>query len=196
MLGFATAADWEAWLAENHADPTGVWLKLKKKGGAEPLVTYLEALEVALCWGWIDGQAGTGDAHHYRQRFTPRRKASPWSKINRDRVEALTAAGRMRPPGQSEVDRAKEDGRWERAYDGARTATVPDDLTAALAASPKAKALFDALDGANRFAILYRVQTAKTETSRAAQVAKLVAMLAEGKTIHPRAEKKAAVKKK
>ena len=174
-LGFAGLAAWLRWLEENHASSPGLWVKLAKKGTAA--LAYPEAVEGALVWGWIDGQKQALDARFWLQRFTPRRPQSPWSKINRDKAQAL-AAGRMAAPGLAEVERAMRDGRWDAAYDSARTAQVPDDLARALAAAPEAAAFFAALDGANRYAVLYRVQTAKTPEARARRVAQLVAMLA------------------
>lgn len=184
ILTFRTAADWDRWLEQEHARVNGVWLKLAKKGASLQTHSYAEALDVALCWGWIDGQKRALDDEAFLQRFTPRRPRSRWSKINCGKVEKLISEGRMRPPGQREVDAAKSDGRWEAAYDGQRTATVPPDLEAALAADPKIRAAFDALDGANRFAILYRLQDAKKPETRARRLEKFVAMLAEGGRIH------------
>jgi uncharacterized protein YdeI (YjbR/CyaY-like superfamily) len=184
-LGFADLAAWLRWLEENHASSPGLWVKLAKKGTAA--LAYPEAVEGALVWGWIDGQKQALDARFWLQRFTPRRPQSPWSKINRDKAQALLAAGRMAAPGLAEVERAKRDGRWDAAYDSARTAQVPDDLASALAAAPESAAFFAALDGANRYAVLYRVQTAKTPETRARRVAQLVAMLARREKIHERA---------
>lgn len=184
ILTFRTATDWERWLEQEHARVDGVWLKLAKKGASLQTHTYAEALDVALCWGWIDGQKRALDEEAFLQRFTPRRARSRWSKINCGKVEKLISEGRMRPPGQREVDAAKGDGRWEAAYDGQRTATVPPDLEAALAADPTIRAAFDALDGANRFAILYRLHDAKKPETRARRLEKFVAMLAEGGRIH------------
>jgi len=185
-LPFATQEDWRAWLAEHHADSDGVWIKFAKKGSGVPTVVYAEAIEVALTYGWIDGQVKAIDEQHYRQRFTPRRARSRWSKINRAKAEKLIAAGAMQPAGLAEVERAKADGRWKRAYDSPTTAVVPDDLRAALDASPAASALFDELDGNNRYAILYRVQEAKRPDTRARRIEQFVAMLERGETIHPR----------
>lgn len=184
ILTFATAADWERWLEAEHARADGVWLRLAKKGAALQTHTYAEALDVALCWGWIDGLKRAHDDEAWLQRFTPRRPRSKWSKINCGKVEKLIAAGRMRPPGQREVDAAKADGRWEAAYDGQRSAQVPPDLEAALAAHPKARAAFDALDGANRYAILFRLHDAKKPETRARRLEKFMAMLLEGGKIH------------
>lgn len=183
QLECRSAQAWTAWLAEHHASSPGVWLVLAKGGAAG--VTYAEALDAALCHGWIDGQKRSRDGRSFLQKFTPRARRSGWSKINREKVARLIAAGRMRAPGLAEVERAKADGRWEAAYDSARQATVPDDLERALAASPEAAALWPKLSGANRYAILYRVQTAKRAETRARRIAELVAMLARGETIHP-----------
>ncbi|MEV6352019.1 YdeI/OmpD-associated family protein [Streptomyces hydrogenans] len=182
---FDSAEAFEEWLGEHHADSAGIWLKLRKKGPGVVALDYAQALDVALCYGWIDGQKAKFDELWWLQRFTPRRRTSRWSKINREKVAALTAQGRMRPPGQAEVDRAKADGRWEAAYDSARTITVPDDLAAALAADPAAAASFETLDGANRYAILYRVQDAKRPETRARRIEQFVAMLAKGEKPHP-----------
>ncbi|MFF9503139.1 YdeI family protein [Streptomyces sp. NPDC014656] len=182
---FDSAEAFEAWLGEHHADSPGLWLKLRKKGPGIVALDYAQALDVALCYGWIDGQKAKFDELWWLQRFTPRRRNSRWSKVNRDKVAALTAQGRMRPPGQAEVDRAKADGRWEAAYDSARTATVPDDLAAALAAEPAAAAFFETLGSAHRFAVLYRVQDAKRPETRARRIEQFVAMLAKGEKPRP-----------
>lgn len=183
-LRFATARAFEAWLRKNHAGSDGVWLLLAKAGADEPTVTYALAVEIALCYGWIDGQKKSLDAQHWLQRFTPRRARSLWSKVNREKAEALIAAGRMQASGQAEIERAKADGRWEAAYDGARTAAVPVDLQAALDAQPQAKAFFATLNAANRYAVLWRVQTAKKPQTRAQRIETLVAMLARGEKLH------------
>lgn len=189
-VSFATADAWSAWLAAHHASSPGIWLRLGKKGTGARSIGYVEALDVALVWGWIDGQKKSLDDTHWLQRFTPRRAQSPWSKINRAKAEALIASGAMQPSGLHEVERAKRDGRWERAYDGAATATVPADLAAALAERPGARAFFDTLDSANRFALLYRVQSAKKPETRAQRIARFVEMCARGETIHPPRTKK------
>jgi uncharacterized protein YdeI (YjbR/CyaY-like superfamily) len=181
---FRTRAAWAKWLQAHHGDEGGVWLKIAKKGTGVTTVTYDEALEVALCYGWIDGQAKPIDDAHYLQRFTPRRARSRWSKINRDRATALIERGEMQPAGLREIERAKADGRWDAAYDGARTATVPDDLQAALDADPRASEFFATLSSANRYAILYRVQDAKRPETRARRIEKYVAMCREHRTIH------------
>jgi uncharacterized protein YdeI (YjbR/CyaY-like superfamily) len=180
------AAAWREWLGENHADPTGVWLVLAKKGTEKPTsLTYDQALEEALCHGWIDGQARRRDEATYRQRFTPRRKRSAWSRRNTGIAERLRAEGRMHPAGHAEVARAKADGRWEAAYAGPATIEVPPDLTEALAAEPKALALFETLNSQNRYAILYRIATAKRADTRARRIGEFVAMLARGETVYP-----------
>lgn len=185
-LVVADADAFREWLRENGAVSDGVWLVLAKKGTTDPTsLTYAQALDEALCEGWIDGQKRTRDAATFVQRFTPRRRNSPWSKRNVGITEQLIAAGRMRPAGLSEIDRAKADGRWSAAYAGPATVTVPDDLAAALAALPDAAAMFSRLSGANRFAVLYRVESAKRPETRARRVEQLVAMLARGETVHP-----------
>ena len=183
VASFAGVPDCEAWFAEHGADPRGIWLKIGRTGAAQT-VTYAEALEVALCHGWIDGQKRGYDERHWLQRFTPRGPRSKWSQVNRDKAEALIKAGRMRPAGQAQVDAAKADGRWAAAYAGQRSATVPDDLAAAIAADPEAKAFFETLSGANRYAILYRVNDAKKPETRAARIARFVTMCHEHETIH------------
>jgi len=182
---FASQDDWRAWLAEHHADSDGIWIKFAKKGSGLPTVVYAEAVEVALVYGWIDGHTKGIDDRHYRQRYTPRRARSKWSKINRTKAEALIARGAMEPAGLAEVERAKADGRWDAAYDSPRTALVPDDLRAALDADPAASAFFEELDGNNRYAILYRIQDAKRADTRARRIAQFVEMLGRGETIHP-----------
>jgi uncharacterized protein YdeI (YjbR/CyaY-like superfamily) len=181
---FQSAKAFEAWLKKNHAACDGLWLQIAKRGANEPSVTYPEAVEIALCWGWIDGQKKSLDAQHFLQRFTPRRARSIWSKVNVDKAEALMAAGRMQAPGLAQMEAAKADGRWARAYDGARTSTVPEDLLAALEAEPGAKAFFVRLNASNRYAVLWRIQTAVKAQTRARRIAQLVEMLARGETIH------------
>jgi len=182
---FADAAAWERWL-ERHAESIGIWLKIAKKDAGIPSVTYAEALDVALCHGWIDGQKKGFDGDFFLQRFTPRRARSTWSKINVAKIETLTAAGRMRPAGVREVEAAKADGRWDAAYDGAKSMEVPAELAQALALARhrKAKAFFDTLDKTNRYAVCWRVQTAVKPETKRARVEKLVAMLARGEKIH------------
>lgn len=188
---FKSAKAFEAWLKKNHVTSEGLWLKIAKRGSNEPSVTYPEAVEIALCWGWIDGQKKSLDDQHYLQRFTPRRARSVWSRINVNKVQALIEAGRMQAPGQAQIEAAKADGRWARAYDGARTSTVPEDLQAALNAEPAAKAFFASINASNRYAILWRIQTAARAETRARRIAQMVEMLARGETIHlfkPRAK--------
>ncbi|MGH2461056.1 MAG: YdeI/OmpD-associated family protein [Chloroflexota bacterium] len=185
VLGFASAADWEAWLAENGAASAGLGLKIGKRGASEPGVTYDEALDVALCHGWIDGQKNPFDEESWLQRFTPRRPGSKWSRRNRDKATDLIVQGRMRPAGLREVEAARADGRWEAAYAGSSTIEVPDDLRHALEANPAARDFFATLDRTNRYAILYRVEDAKRPETRARRIATFVAMLAEGKKLHP-----------
>lgn len=181
---FKSARAFEAWLNKHHANSDGLWLQIAKKGAEEPSVTYAEAVDLALCFGWIDGQKKGLDEQHFLQRFTPRRPKSIWSRINITKVATLIEAGRMQPAGQAQVDAAKADGRWARAYDGALTSTVPDDLQGALDATPAAKTFFATINATNRYAVLWRVQTAvKTET-RAKRIAQLVEMLARGEVIH------------
>jgi uncharacterized protein YdeI (YjbR/CyaY-like superfamily) len=184
-LPFPNAKAFGAWLAKHHATSPGVWLKLAKAGSGAASVTYPEAIEQALAWGWIDGQKRGLDEHWWLQKFTRRAPKSLWSAINCKKVEALIAAGAMQPPGLAEVERAKADGRWAAAYAGSRNATVPDDLAAALAADKKANAFFAALDKANRYAILFRIQNTKTEKGRSTAIARYVAMCARGEKIHP-----------
>jgi uncharacterized protein YdeI (YjbR/CyaY-like superfamily) len=184
-IPFASPAEWEAWLGENHAVSPGVWIKMAKKEAGIESVRYPDVLESALCFGWIDGRREALDDRYFLQRFTPRRSRSKWSRINRDTTERLIADGRMRPAGLSEVERAKADGRWEAAYEGQRTSAVPDDLQRELDARPKAKAFFAELGSQNRYAILYRLQEAKKPETRARRLAKFVAMLEAGETIHP-----------
>ena len=183
-VAFATAADFEAWLEEHHGDQDGVWIKIAKKASGIPSVTHDEALDVALCFGWIDGQRKGLDETWFLQRFTPRRRRSPWSKRNVGKVEALIAAGRMRPQGVAEIERAKADGRWDAAYDGARTMDVPPDLQAELDKDPDAAAFFASLSGQNRYAILSRLHDAKRPETRARRLEKFVGMLKRRETLH------------
>lgn len=185
VVSFGSAAEWEDWLVANYAASPGVWLKIAKKTAGAPTVSYGEALDVALCFGWIDGQKGALDDTHWLQRFTPRRARSKWSQINRDKATALIECGRMRPAGLREVTAAQEDGRWDAAYAGQRASEVPPDLAAALAANPEAKAFFATLSSANRYAILYRTQEAKRPETRARRIETFVTMLAAHETIHP-----------
>jgi uncharacterized protein YdeI (YjbR/CyaY-like superfamily) len=185
ILPFASAGLWADWLAQHHADtPAGVWLKLAKKESGIATVTYAQALDEALCWGWIDGQKAPFDEVRWLQRFTPRRPRSRWSKVNTEKTQALIAEGRMQPPGLREIDAARADGRWEAAYERQSAAQVPPDLQAAFDANPKAAQFFATLTGANRYAVLYRIQDAKRPQTRADRIAKFVAMLERGETLH------------
>lgn len=181
---FAEPPQLEAWLEENHASSQGLWLKIAKKGAGETSVTYAEALELALAFGWIDSQKRGHDERFFLQRFTPRRPRGRWSRINREKAEALIAAGKMRPTGLAEVEAAKVDGRWEAAYEGQRTAQMPPDLQRALDASPAAAEFFAGLDSANRYAVIYRLDDAKKPETRERRLRKFVAMLERGEKIH------------
>jgi uncharacterized protein YdeI (YjbR/CyaY-like superfamily) len=190
LLTFADAAAFERWLDDHGASSPGVWLRFAKQGAPETTVSKSDAIDCALAYGWVDGQLGRLDQHFFKTRFTPRRARSAWSQLNRERVERLERAGRMRPAGTAQVELAKADGRWAAAYAGQSTASPDADLDAALDAEPAARRLFDALDAANRFAVLYRVQQAKTPEKRAAKIADLVAMLRRDQTLHPRRAKR------
>jgi uncharacterized protein YdeI (YjbR/CyaY-like superfamily) len=184
-LSFAAPRTFSDWLADHHASSRGIWLRLAKKASGTASITYAEAIEVALAWGWIDGQKQGGDEVSWLQKFTPRSTRSVWSKINREKALALIEAGAMQPSGLAEVERAKRDGRWDVAYDPPSRATVPDDLQAALAKNKKAAAFFLKLDARNRYAVLWRVQTAKKVETREKRIAEFVAMLARGEKLHP-----------
>ena len=174
---------WREWLEENHASIPGVWLKLAKKSSPTKTVTYGEAVEEALCYGWIDGQVRRYDEHFYVQRFTPRRPRSKWSQINREKVERLIAAGRMKPSGQAQVEAAKADGRWDAAYPAGSTATVPEDFQRELDKHPQAKAFFATLKGTARYAFLYRLHHVTAPDARAKRIANYIELLSEGKTL-------------
>ena len=184
VLSVPSAAAWRQWLEGSHATSAGVWLKIVRKGGTEAGIAYPEALDEALCFGWIDGQKRGLDANHWLQQFGPRRPGSRWSKINTEHAERLIAARRMRPAGLREVDAARADGRWEAAYPGQRASQVPADLAAALGANPEAAAFFATISGANRYAILYRIGVVKRPETRARKIAQYVEMLAAHQTIH------------
>ena len=184
ILRFPDQAAWARWLEQNHAESQGVRLKLAKKGSGVTTATYGEALEEALCYGWIDGQVGRYDDTFYLQRFTPRTKRSKWSANNRENVKRLIAEGRMKPAGLEAVESAQADGRWDAAYPRQSEATVPDDLQQALDQNPKAKAFFETLTSQNRYAILFRLHDAKRPQTRAKRIADYVAMLAEHRTFH------------
>jgi uncharacterized protein YdeI (YjbR/CyaY-like superfamily) len=184
ILLFASPAELEAWFDNNHADAQGAWLKIAKKGSGVESVTYAEALELALCFGWIDSQKRGFDERYFLQRFTPRRPRGKWSQINREKAEGLIAAGAMRPAGLAEVDEAKADGRWEAAYAGQRTAEVPADLQRELDSNKAAGAFFAALDSANRYAITYQLEEAKKPETRERRLRKFVGMLERGEKLH------------
>ena len=190
LLTFADAASLEQWLEAQGDGAAGAWLRFAKQGAPEATISKSDAIDCALAHGWVDGQLGRVDDHAFKTRFTPRRPKSAWSQANRERVERLQQAGRMRPRGQAQVELAKADGRWAAASPRQSDAAPDADLHAALDAAPAARALFDALDAANRFSVLYRVQQAKTPEKRAAKIAEMVAMLGRGETVHPRRVKR------
>jgi uncharacterized protein YdeI (YjbR/CyaY-like superfamily) len=185
IIPFASREQWEAWLEEQHATSEGLWLKFAKKGSGIETVTYDQAVEVAICYGWIDGQARRLDQDYYLQRFTPRRARSRWSKVNRKKATELIERGQMNPAGLSEVERARADGRWDAAYDAPSTATVPDDLLKELEKNEAAWDFFSELDRRNRYAILYQIQDARRPETRARRIAKYVALLAERRKPYP-----------
>ncbi len=184
ILLFETIAAWETWLEDHHAESSGVWLQLAKKDSGQVSLSYQEALDMALCFGWIDGQKNKFDAAFWLQKFTPRRKASPWSAINREKATRLIEDGKMRPMGLQEIERAQQDGRWDKAYQSQSNATVPDDLQTALDANPAAKAFFETLNSVNRYAILYRIHSVKNAETRQKKIAQYIQMLAENKKIY------------
>jgi uncharacterized protein YdeI (YjbR/CyaY-like superfamily) len=188
IKAFKSEAAFEAWLRANHARETEIWLRIYKKGAGKPTVTNAQALDVVLCWGWIDGLRKAFDDESFLQRYSPRRARSLWSQINRDHVARLTATRRMKPPGQRQVDAAKVDGRWDAAYAPIRATTeasIPDDLRAAIDANPRARKTFQTLGRMNLFALAFRTNNMKTPAGRARKIASLVAMLARGETIVP-----------
>jgi uncharacterized protein YdeI (YjbR/CyaY-like superfamily) len=185
VLFFESSEKWAAWLDTNHDGSAGVWLKIAKRSAAEESVSYADALDVALCYGWIDGQKGKLDDDYWLQRFTPRRPRSKWSKINSTKATALIASGQMKASGLREIEKAKADGRWDAAYEGQRSATVPADLQRELDANKDAREFFERLSSVNRYAILYRIQDAKKPETRQRRIDKYVQMLKERKTIHP-----------
>jgi uncharacterized protein YdeI (YjbR/CyaY-like superfamily) len=185
IIPLASRDAWEAWLEENHATSDGLWLKIAMKRSGIETVSYAEALEVALCYGWIDGQKVSFDEDYWLQRFTPRRPRSKWSKRNREKATELIKQGVMKPAGLRQVERAKADGRWDAAYDAPSTATVPDDLRRELEKNHKAREFFATLDSRNRYAILYQIQYAKRPETRARRIEKYVAMLSEQKKLYP-----------
>jgi uncharacterized protein YdeI (YjbR/CyaY-like superfamily) len=185
ILEFASTEEWVRWLSDNHSNSPGVWVRLAKKSCPKPMLAHPEALDAALCHGWIDAQKRGESEATWLQRFTPRAKKSLWSKINCTKALALIDSGKMQPAGIREVERAKADGRWDAAYDSFRTAEVSDDLQAALNASPKAQAFFKTLNSTNRYSVLWRVQTAKTAATRSKRIAQMIEMLEAGKMFHP-----------
>jgi uncharacterized protein YdeI (YjbR/CyaY-like superfamily) len=185
IIAFSSREAWAAWLDENHTDSAGVWLAIPKTGAAQVGVSYADALEVALCYGWIDGQNATLDERSWLQRFTPRRPRSIWSRVNRDKALELITRGEMQPAGRREVEQAQADGRWEAAYEPPSTMAVSDDLQQALDANPAAAAFFAGLDRTNRYAILHRVHAAQKPETRARRIERFVAMLADGQKLHP-----------
>jgi len=184
VMDFSDAQAWERWLAAQGGKAGGVWLKIAKAGNGASSLTKAQAIDAALCHGWIDGQIDKYDEAWFLTRFTPRKRTSKWSENNRKRAEQLVADGRVAPAGLAEIEAAQADGRWETAYAPASAAQEPEDLKTALDAVPAARAFFDALTGANRYAILYRVQTAKKPETRAARIEKFVGMCARGETVH------------
>ena len=184
-LHFDGPKDWAAWLKRHHAASSGAWLRIAKKGAAAASISYPEALELALCYGWIDALSRSDGPTHWLKRFTPRSARSIWSKVNRDKALALAAAGRMQPAGLKQMQRAQADGRWEAAYDPSSTAVVPADLQAAFDANPRAEQFFKGLDSQNRYAVLFRLQTAKRADTRARRIETFVAMLGRGEKLHP-----------
>jgi uncharacterized protein YdeI (YjbR/CyaY-like superfamily) len=185
VMSFASQAAWEKWLAGRHETSNGVWLRIAKKGTGADSVSYAEALETAICYGWIDGQKDRSEEGYWLQRFTRRKLNSKWSKVNREKATELIESGRMKPPGLREVERAKQDGRWEAAYDAQSRATVPEDLQRKLAEDNRAREFFATLDSRNRYAILFRIQDAKKPETRARRIEKYVAMLAAHEKIYP-----------
>ncbi|TCS38055.1 uncharacterized protein YdeI (YjbR/CyaY-like superfamily) [Paucimonas lemoignei] len=185
ILTFTSQAEWESWLEKNGSAITGVWLRLSKKSAEKQAVSYAEAVESALCHGWIDGQKQAESERYWLQRFTPRAAKSIWSKINKAKAEALIAAGRMRPAGLLAIDRARQDGRWDAAYSSAGTSTIPDDLQQALDANLQAKAFFATLNSHNRYAILFRIQNVKKAETRIKKIAQFIEMLNNGEKLYP-----------
>jgi uncharacterized protein YdeI (YjbR/CyaY-like superfamily) len=181
---FESEETWQKWLEENHTSSPGLWLKIAKKEGGKTSVSYAQALDVALCFGWIDGQKGALDDEYWLQRFTPRRKKSVWSVVNREKIDTLIAAGRMREAGLREVEAAKLDGRWDAAYQPSSRMTVPDDVQAALDANEAARKFWEGLNGTNRYAMLYRIQTVKKAETRQRKIVELIQMLTEGKKLY------------
>ena len=185
IISFETQQDWERWLAERHTNIEGIWLKIAKKETGTPSVSYSEALESALCYGWIDGQKASFDGKYWLQKFTPRRPKSIWSKVNCDKATALMAEGRMQPAGIRQVELAKADGRWDQAYESQSKITIPADFQSELDKNQKARDFFSTLDSINRYTILFRIQTAKKPETRSARIQKFIEMLSKNQRIHP-----------
>jgi uncharacterized protein YdeI (YjbR/CyaY-like superfamily) len=184
VLLFATQSDWRAWLEQNHRQPKGIWLKHAKKSSGKTSVSYLEAVEEALCYGWIDSQKQAYDKDYFLQKFTPRGKKSVWSKINVAKVETLIKSGKMQAAGLEAISLAKQDGRWAAAYDSSSTNKIPEDFQAALNDNPKAKQFFETLNKANVYALCWRIQTAKKPETRKARIEKFIEMLNKGQKLH------------
>jgi uncharacterized protein YdeI (YjbR/CyaY-like superfamily) len=182
---FKSQPAWAAWLEKNHLKSAGLWLRLAKKDSDLQSVSYREAIEVALCYGWIDGQKRPESDQFWLQKFSPRSSRSVWSKINREKAQTLIASGRMKPAGLEAIENARKNGRWDAAYDSPSGAIVPDDLQVALESAPRAKAFFETLNRANRYAILWRIQTVKTEKTRTRKIEQFIAMLERGEKLHP-----------
>jgi uncharacterized protein YdeI (YjbR/CyaY-like superfamily) len=182
---FERQHDWQAWLDEHHANAPGVWLRLAKKAADLKSLSYAEALDVALCYGWIDGQKNSYDESSWLQKFTPRGPKSIWSKINREKAQQLIESGKMKPAGLKAIESAKHDGRWHAAYDSQSRATVPSDFQAALESNPEANAFFATLNSANRYAILFRIHTAKKPETRAKRIQEFIGMLERHEKLHP-----------
>ena len=185
IMSFETQQDWERWLTEHHTDAVGIWLKIAKKETGIPSVNYAEALDSALCYGWIDGQKASFDDQYWLQKFTPRRPKSIWSKVNCDKATALIAEGRMQPEGIRQVELAKADGRWESAYESQSKINVPDDFQSELDKNQKAKDFFSTLNSINRYAILFRIHSAKKPATRSARINKFIEMLSNNQKIYP-----------
>jgi uncharacterized protein YdeI (YjbR/CyaY-like superfamily) len=185
IMSFGTQQGWEEWLKEHHAEAKGIWLKIAKKEASMPSVSYAEALDSALCYGWIDGQKAAYDDKYWLQKFTPRTAKSIWSKVNCNKAESLIAEGKMQPAGLRQVELAKSDGRWERAYESQSKITIPDDFQNALDNNPKAKDFFNTLNGVNRYAFLFRIHSAKKPETRSAKIQKFVEMLNQQQKFYP-----------
>lgn len=184
IVRFATADEFEAWLEVNHQSHDGIWLEIAKKGAPQRSITYGEAVDVALCYGWIDGQKAASDEHHWLQRFTRRTRQSRWSQINREKAERLLAQGRLQPAGHAEIQRAQGDGRWDSAYAGQSGAAVPDDLQRELDKDAEAAAAFSQLDRQNRYSIIWRINDAKRPETRARRIARYLDMIRRGERIN------------